>query len=54
MPQWSCRWEGCGKPAAQRAGDCLLCDRHLCHTHRQEPWHESPKLEVCDILKDQP
>ncbi|KAK1762608.1 hypothetical protein QBC33DRAFT_258357 [Phialemonium atrogriseum] len=45
MPLWSCEWETCRKPAVQRAGDCLLCDRHLCRTHLREPWHECPKPE---------
>ncbi|KAF5019751.1 hypothetical protein F66182_8236 [Fusarium sp. NRRL 66182] len=45
MSLWSCGWENCGNPAAQRVGDCLLCDRHLCRTHRQEPWHQCPKPE---------
>lgn len=48
MPQWLCGWDGCGKPAAQIAGDCLLCDQHLCRAHRQEPWHKCPKPEVSD------
>ncbi|CAG7973466.1 unnamed protein product [Penicillium salamii] len=45
MPHWSCEYESCNKPAAQRAGDCLLCDRHFCRTHRREPWHKCPKPE---------
>ncbi|CAG8000973.1 unnamed protein product [Penicillium salamii] len=45
MPHRSCEWHACKKPAAQRAGDCLLCDRHFCRTHRQEPWHKCPRPE---------
>ncbi|CAG8240679.1 unnamed protein product [Penicillium olsonii] len=45
MPHWPCQWENCRNPAAQIAGDCLLCDRHLCRTHRREPWHECPGSE---------
>ncbi|OGE55402.1 hypothetical protein PENARI_c004G02648 [Penicillium arizonense] len=45
MHHWTCEWESCEKPAAQRTGDCLLCDKHLCRTHRQEQWHKCPKPE---------
>ncbi|KAK3690233.1 hypothetical protein B0T22DRAFT_463215 [Podospora appendiculata] len=43
---WSCDWVGCQSPAVQRAGDCLLCDRHLCRTHLQDQWHTCPKPET--------
>jgi hypothetical protein len=49
MPQWSCNWETCKRPAAQRVGDCLLCDKHFCRTHRLEPWHRCPDPEVCNL-----
>ncbi|KAG5991151.1 hypothetical protein E4U52_003960 [Claviceps spartinae] len=39
---WSCDWDGCGLPAVEQAGDCELCNRHLCRLHLQEPWHECP------------
>ncbi|KAG6207437.1 hypothetical protein E4U35_000965 [Claviceps purpurea] len=43
MPSmWSCGWDGCGLPAVEQAGDCELCNRHLCRLHLQEPWHECP------------
>ncbi|KND90457.1 hypothetical protein TOPH_05029 [Tolypocladium ophioglossoides CBS 100239] len=45
MPLWFCEWETCRQPAVQRAGDCLLCDRHLCRTHLHRPWHECPTPE---------
>jgi hypothetical protein len=47
MSHWSCVWESCRQPATQGAGDCLLCDRHFCRTHRQQPWHKCPKPDVC-------
>ncbi|KAI0526280.1 hypothetical protein F5B22DRAFT_655497 [Xylaria bambusicola] len=45
-PLWSCDWVGCQTPAVQRAGDCLLCDRHLCQTHLRDQWHTCPKPET--------
>ncbi|POR35275.1 Uncharacterized protein TPAR_04528 [Tolypocladium paradoxum] len=45
MPLWLCQWDACRQPAVQRAGDCMLCDRHLCRTHLQRPWHECPEPE---------
>ncbi|KAI8628610.1 hypothetical protein F5Y19DRAFT_464980 [Xylariaceae sp. FL1651] len=45
-PMWLCNWVGCQSPAVQRAGDCLLCDRHLCKTHLQDQWHTCPKPET--------
>ncbi|KAK3380340.1 hypothetical protein B0T24DRAFT_190915 [Lasiosphaeria ovina] len=45
MTLWWCDWADCSQPAVQRAGDCLLCERHLCQTHLREPWHECPKPE---------
>ncbi|KAK4164677.1 hypothetical protein QBC43DRAFT_334221 [Cladorrhinum sp. PSN259] len=45
-PLWSCDWVGCQSPAVQRAGDCLLCNRHLCRTHLRDQWHTCPKPEV--------
>ncbi|KAH9905127.1 hypothetical protein F4778DRAFT_695209 [Xylariomycetidae sp. FL2044] len=45
MPLWSCDWENCNQAAVQRAGDCILCDRHLCRTHLQDQWHKCPKPE---------
>ncbi|KAI1081885.1 hypothetical protein F5B20DRAFT_578664 [Whalleya microplaca] len=45
MSLWRCDWENCRQPAVQRAGDCLLCDRHLCRTHLQDQWHKCPKPE---------
>ncbi|KAI0884292.1 uncharacterized protein GGS22DRAFT_165295, partial [Annulohypoxylon maeteangense] len=49
-PLWLCDFAGCQSPAVQRAGDCLLCDRHLCRTHLQDQWHTCPKPEVCRYL----
>ncbi|KAI0385191.1 hypothetical protein F5Y04DRAFT_207122 [Hypomontagnella monticulosa] len=45
-PLWSCDWVDCQSPAVQRAGDCLLCDRHLCRTHLQDQLHTCPKPET--------
>ncbi|KAI1759908.1 hypothetical protein GGR53DRAFT_115273 [Hypoxylon sp. FL1150] len=45
MPLWLCDWHNCRQPAVQRAGDCFLCDRHLCRTHLQDQWHKCPKPE---------
>ncbi|KAG6004502.1 hypothetical protein E4U43_000726 [Claviceps pusilla] len=46
MPSlWPCDWDECPSPAVQRVGDCLLCDRHLCRFHLQEPWHGCPDPE---------
>ncbi|KAH7322687.1 hypothetical protein B0I35DRAFT_450033 [Stachybotrys elegans] len=44
-PLWPCDWEGCQSPAVQRAGDCLLCNKHLCRLHLEEQWHKCPKPE---------
>jgi hypothetical protein len=46
MALWLCDWVDCQKPAVQRAGDCPLCERHLCRTHLQDTWHTCPKPEV--------
>ncbi|KAI3316850.1 hypothetical protein HD806DRAFT_516596 [Xylariaceae sp. AK1471] len=45
LPLWSCDWDDCKQPAVQRAGDCSLCNKHLCRTHLQNKWHECPKPE---------
>ncbi|KAI1502336.1 hypothetical protein F5X99DRAFT_379924 [Biscogniauxia marginata] len=45
MSLWPCDWDKCRQPAVQRAGDCFLCDRHLCRTHLQDQWHKCPKPE---------
>ncbi|KAG6013426.1 hypothetical protein E4U54_006758 [Claviceps lovelessii] len=46
MPSlWPCDWDECPSPAVQQVGDCLLCDRHLCRVHLQEPWHGCPNPE---------
>ncbi|KAI1426419.1 hypothetical protein F5Y12DRAFT_742148 [Xylaria sp. FL1777] len=44
-PLWPCDWDDCKKSAVQRAGDCPLCNRHLCRTHLQDKWHKCPKAE---------
>ncbi|KAI0911265.1 hypothetical protein F4823DRAFT_636585 [Ustulina deusta] len=41
-----CDWDKCGHPAVRRAGDCSLCDRHLCRTHLEDEWHKCPKPET--------
>ncbi|KAI5857336.1 hypothetical protein GGS23DRAFT_607908 [Durotheca rogersii] len=47
MPSlWICDWVSCQSPAVQRAGNCLLCDRHLCRTHLRDEWHTCPKPET--------
>ncbi|KAI0145289.1 hypothetical protein GGR57DRAFT_303906 [Xylariaceae sp. FL1272] len=46
MPRWLCDWNDCKQPAVQRAGDCRLCDRHLCRTHTQDGWHKCPKPDA--------
>ncbi|KAI1119490.1 hypothetical protein F5Y14DRAFT_437992 [Nemania sp. NC0429] len=46
MSLWPCDWDNCEQPAVQRAGDCFLCDRHLCRTHLQDYWHKCPKRET--------
>ncbi|KAI0399408.1 hypothetical protein F4802DRAFT_610915 [Xylaria palmicola] len=46
MTSWPCDWDNCRQPAVQRAGDCLLCDKHLCRTHLQDQWHKCPKPET--------
>ncbi|KAI1168874.1 hypothetical protein F5B18DRAFT_202114 [Nemania serpens] len=46
MSLWPCDWDDCGQSAVQRAGDCLLCERHLCRTHLQDHWHKCPKPET--------
>ncbi|UNI18128.1 hypothetical protein JDV02_004418 [Purpureocillium takamizusanense] len=45
-PLWLCDWVNCQYPAVQRAGDCVLCDRHLCRTHLRDQWHACPKPET--------
>lgn len=45
-PPWFCDWKGCTSPAVQRAGDCFLCNKHLCRKHLQDEWHNCPKPEV--------
>ncbi|KAK3680704.1 hypothetical protein B0T22DRAFT_410641, partial [Podospora appendiculata] len=45
-PLWSCDWAECQSPAVQRAGDCLLCNRHICRTHLQGKWYTCPKPET--------
>ncbi|KAL7918220.1 hypothetical protein ACQKWADRAFT_304818 [Trichoderma austrokoningii] len=42
---WPCDWTDCQLPAVQQAGNCLLCNRHLCRLHLQEPWHACPNPE---------
>ncbi|KAI0848966.1 hypothetical protein F5Y00DRAFT_253168 [Daldinia vernicosa] len=42
---WSCDWDDCKRPAVQRAGNCSLCNKHLCRTHLRDKWHECPKPE---------
>lgn len=45
VPLWPCDWDDCRQPAVQRAGDCSLCNKHLCRTHLQDQWHKCPKPE---------
>ncbi|KAI1378103.1 hypothetical protein F4677DRAFT_458802 [Hypoxylon crocopeplum] len=45
LPLWYCDWDDCKQPAVQRAGDCRLCNKHLCRTHLQDEWHKCPKPE---------
>ncbi|KAI0452019.1 hypothetical protein F5B21DRAFT_484857 [Xylaria acuta] len=42
---WPCDWKDCQEPAVQRAGDCPLCNRHLCRTHLGDKWHKCAKPE---------
>ncbi|KAI1656725.1 hypothetical protein F4813DRAFT_397310 [Daldinia decipiens] len=42
---WFCDCDGCKQPAVQRAGNCPLCNKHLCQTHAQDEWHKCPKPE---------
>ncbi|KAI0172481.1 hypothetical protein GGR52DRAFT_409180 [Hypoxylon sp. FL1284] len=44
-PLWTCDYDNCHQPAVQRAGDCSLCNSHLCRTHQQDKWHKCPKPE---------
>ena len=42
MPFWNCSVSSCTKPAVRNAGDCILCNRHLCCLHVQSPAHSCP------------
>ncbi|KAF2757510.1 hypothetical protein EJ05DRAFT_476761 [Pseudovirgaria hyperparasitica] len=44
MPMWTCDAARCSKPAV-RSGDCMLCNRHLCSSHVQTPFHGCPAWE---------
>ncbi|KAF2275683.1 uncharacterized protein EI97DRAFT_420100 [Westerdykella ornata] len=48
MPMWACDSDGCSKPAVRNAGDCILCNRHLCSLHLQSPYHQCPSWEDAD------
>ncbi|OAQ98036.1 hypothetical protein LLEC1_01433 [Akanthomyces lecanii] len=43
---WPCSAEDCQFPAVQRAGDCLLCGKHLCRVHLQDQWHKCARPET--------
>ncbi|KAG9232591.1 hypothetical protein BJ875DRAFT_466301 [Amylocarpus encephaloides] len=46
MPPWYCDFGGCDQPSVQRAGDCILCDRHLCRVHLRNQWLRCPKPDT--------
>ncbi|KAI4765208.1 hypothetical protein E4T52_02539 [Aureobasidium sp. EXF-3400] len=47
---WFCDLDHCDKPAVRILGDCMLCNRHLCSTHLQRPFHSCPTPEDGDTF----
>ncbi|KZF20990.1 hypothetical protein L228DRAFT_212804 [Xylona heveae TC161] len=45
MPMWSCDFQDCEKPCVRNAGECILCDRHLCSIHLGVEYHQCPRWE---------
>ncbi|KAI1259817.1 hypothetical protein F5Y18DRAFT_408348 [Xylariaceae sp. FL1019] len=48
MPMWTCDFAACQRPAVRTLGECALCNRHLCSSHLQHPFHNCPKWEDAD------
>jgi hypothetical protein len=53
-PMWFCDFHQCNRPAVRILGDCVICDKHLCSTHLQKPFHTCPTPEVLSLLHDYP
>ncbi|RDW62925.1 phosphotransferase family protein [Aspergillus mulundensis] len=46
---WSCDVERCDKPSVRTDGACILCNRHLCATHVDDPYHKCPNWEDAEL-----